>query len=76
MTRLRPVGWGIESTCYNNLNVVSCEIVTELTRNQLVGAYPPPLRSEHLPVIDAALQRFRYPILLGDLNVDLEKARS
>ena len=31
---------------------------------------------EHLPNLEEALKRFKYPIVLGDLNVDLNKARS
>ena len=36
--RERNVGWGIESIHYNEPNVVSCKIVTGLTRTTLVGA--------------------------------------
>ena len=42
VTRERPVWWGIESTRYHRPNVVSCEIVTVITRTPLVGAYLPP----------------------------------
>ena len=73
--RERTFGWGIESTRYHRPNVVSCEIVTGLTQTPLVGTYLPPLALEHLPDLEEALQRFRDPILLGDLNVDLDKAR-
>ena len=31
---------------------------------------------EHLPDLEEALQRFRDPIVLGDMNMDLDKARS
>ena len=61
---------------YHRPNVVSCEIVTRLTRTPLVRAYLPPLTLEHLPGLEEYLQRFRDPIILGDLNVDLDKARS
>ena len=30
---------------------------------------------EHLPDLEEALKRFKDPIILGNLNVDLEKAR-
>ena len=55
--------------------MVNCEIFNGLTRTPLVGVYLPPLILEHLPDVEEALQRFRGPILLGDLNVDLNKAR-
>ena len=42
VTREWAVRWGIESTCYHGPNVVSCEIVTRLTRTLLVRAYLPP----------------------------------
>ena len=31
VTRERPVGRGIDSTCYHGTNVVSCTIITRLT---------------------------------------------
>ena len=65
MTRLRPVGWGIESTRYHGPNVVSCEIFAGLTRTPLVGTYLPALTLDHLPDLDKALQLFREPIVLG-----------
>ena len=76
MMRERPIGWGIESTHYHRPNVVSCEIVTGLTRTPLVGVCLPPLTLEHLTYLEEALQRFRDPIFLGDLNVNLDEARS
>ena len=54
--------------------MVRCDIITGLTRTPLVGAYLPLLTLEHLPDLDEALKRFRDPIVLGDLNMDLEKA--
>ena len=71
----RPVGWEIESTYYHRSKVVSCLIVTELKRTPLVGAYLPQLTLDHLPDLEEALKRFRDPIVLGDLNVDLDEAR-
>ena len=76
MMRERPVGWGIDSTRYHRPNMVRCDIITGLTRTPLVGAYLPPLTLEHLLDLEEALQRFRYPIVLRELNVDLEKERS
>ena len=68
MERERPVGWWVESTC--------CEIVTGTTWTLPVGAYLPPLTLEHLTDLEEALQRFRYPVVLGDFNVDPNKARN
>ena len=56
--------------------MVSCEIVTGLTRTPLVSAYLPLLTLEHLPDLEKDLQCFRDPIVLRDLNVELDKARS
>ena len=71
-----PVGWGIESMRYHRLNVVSCKLVTGIIRTPLVCAYLPPPILEHLPDLEEALKRFKYPIFLGYLNVDLDKTRS
>ena len=38
VTRLRPAGWGIESTHYHRPNVVSCKIITRLTQTPLIDA--------------------------------------
>ena len=73
MTRERPIGWGIESRCYHRQNLVSYDIVTVSTQNPLVVYYLPPSTLEHLTDLEEALQRFNDPIVLGDLNVDLEK---
>ena len=73
VTRERPVGWGIESTRYHRLNVVICKLVTGLTRNPLVRAYPHSSTLEHLPDLEEALKRFKDPIVLRDLNMDLNK---
>ena len=75
MTRESPVGRGIESTSYHGTNVVSCKFVTRITQTPLVGAYLPPSTLEHLPDLEEALKRFKDPITLGDLNMDLDKAR-
>ena len=73
--KVEPVGWGIYSTRYNGLNVVRCEIATRLTRTPLVGTYLPPSTLYHLPDLEEALKRFKDPIFLGDLNMDLGEAR-
>ena len=61
---------------YHRPNVVSCNIVTRLTWNQLIRAYLPPSKLEQLTDLKEALQRFREPIDLGDFNMDLNEARS
>ena len=75
VTRERPARWGIEFTLYHGPNVVSCEIITGITRTPLVDAYLPPLTLEHLPDLEEALQYFRDPIVLVDLNMYLDEAR-
>ena len=54
--------------------MVSCELVTGLTLNLLVSVYVPPSMLEYLPNLEKALKRFKEPIFLGNLNVDLDKA--
>ena len=71
-----PVGWGVDSMRYHGSNVVSCEFVTGPTQTPRVGAYLPPLMLENLPDLEDALQRFRNPIVLCGLNMDLDKVRS
>ena len=56
--------------------MVICNLVTGLIRTPLVGAYLPPSTLEYLPDLEEALKRFKDPIVLGDLNVDLCKVRS
>ena len=76
VTRERPVGWGIESLRYHGPNLVSCELVTGHIITPLVGAYISLSTLKHLPFLEEALKRFKDPIVLGYLNVDLNKARS
>ena len=70
--------WGIESTHFHGQNVVSCEIFTGPTWTTLVGAYLPHSTLEDLPDVNEVLQQFngRDPIVLGDLNMELENTRS
>ena len=53
--------------------MVNYDIVTGLTWTPLVSAYIPMLTLEHLPDLGEALHRFRDPIVLEDLNVDLKE---
>ena len=75
MTTKRPVRWVIEYTRYHGPNVVIYNIITGLTRTPLVGVYLSSSMLDHLPDLEEALKRFKKPIVLGDLNVDLEEAR-
>ena len=61
----RSVRWGIESTHYHGPDMVSCDIVTGLTRTPVVSAYLPPSTLEHLTDLEEDLKRFRDPIFLG-----------
>ena len=58
--------------------MVSCEIVTGYTWTPLVGIYRLPSMLEHIPYLEEALQRCKVldPIVLGDLYVELDDARS
>ena len=64
--------------CFHGPKLVSYKIVTGPTQTPLVGMYLPLSTLEHLPDVKEALQRFRgqYPIVRGNLNVDLDNARS
>ena len=74
VTRERPVGWEIESMRYHRANVVSCEPVTRLIMTSLVVMYLSLSMIENLPDLEEALKLFKNPIVLGDLNVDLNEA--
>ena len=76
MTRERPSEWEIESMHYHGLNVISCDPITGHTCTPLVGAYLPPSALDQLPDLEDHLRRFRDPIFLGDLDMDIDKARS
>ena len=76
MTKERPFGWVIESTHYHRPNMVSYKLVSGLTWTPLVGAYLPPSTLEHLQDLEETLKSFKDPIILGDLNVELDEARS
>ena len=78
MMREHPDGWGVEFTRFHGPNVVSCKIFTRHNRTSLVNAYLPPSTLKHLPDVEEELHLFKgmYPIVLGDLNVDLDESRS
>ena len=78
MTRQWTNGWGIESTRFYSLDMVSCKIVTRNTGTPLVSAYLSPSTLEHLPDFEEAPQTYKglNPIVLGVLTVDLDEAWS
>ena len=74
--REKPVRWVIDSTRYHGPNVISCKLVTGLTRTPLVSAYIPLSTLDHLPYLEKALKYFKDCIVLEELNVNLNKVRS
>ena len=70
--------WHIESVRRHGSNVISCVLVTGTRRFGLVGAYVPPSDRTTLGFVEAALDRLPpdcTPVVLGDLNVDLDDLR-
>ena len=61
---------------YPGPNVVSCEVVIRLTWTPLIDAYLPLLTLDHLPDLEDSLQFFSNPIVIRDLNMDLNESRS
>ena len=78
VSRDRTNRWGIESTHFHGPNVVRCNILTRRIQTPLIGAYLSPLACDKLLDLKEALQIFKgvEPILLGDLNVDLDAVQS
>jgi exonuclease III len=74
----RTDSWCLEATRHHGHNVLSTVVVCGDHRIPLIGAYLPPSSLNSLPELIAALDRFagRDPILLGDLNVNLEDSTS
>ena len=60
---------------YHGPNMVSCELVTGLICTPLVVVYLPPSTIDHLQDLEEALKRFKGPIVLEDLNVNLEDGK-
>ena len=52
-----------------------CEVVRFTSRNPVIGEYLPLNKLDFLLDSEEALKRFQdqYPILMGDLNVDLDE---
>ena len=63
------------STRYHKPNLVSCKIVTGFTRTQLVSAYLPLPKLKYLPDLEDSLKCYREPIVLGELNINLDQVR-
>ena len=71
--------WHVESVRYHGPNVMSCMLVTASRRFGVVGAYLPPADTDTLDYLTAALDCFPrdcIPVVLGDLNVDLDDLRT
>ena len=73
VTRVRTVRWGIESTRYHGPNVVSFKIVTGITWTPLTCH---PQRWSTCLTLRRPYSASGTPIVLGELNVDLDEARS
>ena len=71
-------GWIIESARFHGFNMVSCEVINGGKRTLLIGAYLPNSTLENLTYLEEALTRFRdqYPIVLGDLNVNIDQSQN
>ena len=41
--------WSLELTRFHGTSLVSCEVVTNVKRTPIIGAYIPPSPLEHLP---------------------------
>ena len=66
--------WDIDSTQFHGPNVVSCEIILGIEHKPPISAYLPSTTLEHLPELEETLNCFpgRYPIALGELNVNVD----
>ena len=69
--RERPVGWGIEPRAEHG----KLQDFTWTLLEPTCWRVTTPSTLEHLTDSEEAMQCFRYPIFLGDLNVDLDKER-
>ena len=58
--------------------MVSCEVVTGTSWTLIVGSYLLPSTFSHLPDLEESLARFQvqYPIVLVDLNVNMDEAQN
>ena len=54
--------------------MLSCKLVTGLTWTLLVNAYLPPSTLHHMRDLEEDLKRFKDPIFLGYLNMDLDES--
>lgn len=70
--------WQVESVRHHGPNVISFQLVAASRRWGVIGAYVPPSDLDTVEYINQAfeaLPRAIPPILLGDLNVDLDNPR-
>ena len=60
---------------FHGPNVIICEVMIGMSRTLIVGVYFPPSIMAHLLDIEDDLACFwgQYPIVLVDLNVDLDE---
>jgi hypothetical protein len=70
--------WCIESPKRHGPNILSCELVSGEKRTAIIVVCLPPNDLDDLPYLDEALRKFPdcTPIILGDLNVDLNQKNS
>ena len=61
--------------CFHGKNVVSCKVITGTSQTTIIGAYLPRYMLTQLPDLEEALALFRgqEPIVLGDINMDLDE---
>jgi endonuclease/exonuclease/phosphatase family metal-dependent hydrolase len=71
--------WQVESIRRYGPNVISFELVTGSRRIPAVGAYVPPADLSTMEFVNRAMEALPQglrPLLLGDLNVDLDDLRN
>jgi exonuclease III len=69
--------WHIESQQRHGPNVLSFLLISGSQITPVIGAYLPPTHLDDIPHLIAALQRFpQPPIVMGDLNVNLDNLLS
>ena len=58
--------------------MVSCDLVVGDQQTPIIGEYLPPSILDHPPDLEEAPKNFlgRYPIVLGDLNTDIDRLRN
>ena len=74
----QPQGWILEAAQFHGPNVVSCEVITNGKRTQIISAYILPSTLEHLPDLKEALTCFQDqdPIFIGEISNDIGKSQN